>query len=370
MPVVACLVVASLWSTSARADQEVALQLPGLKVVVPDGWVYEAGEIGGRPEVFKDAGGAVIVRFGMDITSCVETVAQFALGGGEMVGQISDPPQGWSGWNFVSDGVPVTLHCRADERTGVPVYFHVMGDSADTGTFLRAYSAGIDAYIDSLVGVTTAPDAVATTPDVTTPGVTTHDGAERRRTFMFTMTGGVAHTTHEGGTLYGGRAAMVVMTMLPLGKVPLGVGPGLRWNDGADIHGSRLIDIDYVLGGGLLVGGLALGPLVGFGGDFTPAAADAPPTAFVVKGGGYAQYGARLGYAFKFPLTLEAMYTKAFRAPDVLPRETRLDVRVVIYWIALTMRYTEYGTVPDSYGVFGPDGRTAQTYWFMGGFGM
>lgn len=192
---------------------------------------------------------------------------------------------------------------------------------------------------------------------------------ERRRSLLITGTVGLGHTSHAPGALWGGRASVAVMSMIPV-KAPLGIGTGLRWNDGGDLGGARLIDIDTVLGGGLLVGGLAVAPLVGFGGDFTPGAADARDGAFVVPGGAYAEYGARISYAFKFPVTVDAVYTKAFRAPDALPRETRLDVRLLVDKVALTARYTEYGAVPEAYAVFGADGLVARTWWLMGGVGF
>lgn len=164
--------MASRWLVSAPAwaDQEVALQLPGLKVVVPDGWVYEVGD---GAEVFKGADGVVIGKIVVAPEPCSVAMARFAIGNAlDMVGVITDPLLGWSGWNYVKNGAPITLHCRAGEMMGVPLYFLHVGYSADNSTLLRAHSAGLDA----LVGVATSPVAGATKVDPTTlDGVATHD---------------------------------------------------------------------------------------------------------------------------------------------------------------------------------------------------
>lgn len=193
---------------------------------------------------------------------------------------------------------------------------------------------------------------------------------QSRRIGMGTLTGGLMSVHRDSGTQFGFQAAGMVGGAMPI-KGPLAFGFGERFTFGSYLNKAHPFDIDVLAGAGLLVGGMAVTPLVGFGGDFTTEGNTATQSTYVVPGGAYIEYGGRVAVAFVPRLTLDATYTKARRTPDALPRESRLDVRMVVDRVAFTVRYTEYATEPDAlFAAFGPEGKVADGLWLLVGIGL
>lgn len=201
---------------------------------------------------------------------------------------------------------------------------------------------------------------------------------ERRRILMLTVTAGPTLSRQAAGDTSGMRAALATTLIGAAGNGPA-AGFGVRYTDGIDLTGARHVEGDMFLGGGFLLGGLTLTPLVGFGADGTvnhQQRDGATLVPFHVPGGAYVEYGARMGYAFKYPpVTLDVAYAKAFRSASAMPTEKRADVRVIVLTkvlpFAVTARYTEYLSETDGFIMpFGPEGRAAQTWWVLGGVGF
>lgn len=153
----------ALGAAPARADQKVALEMPGLEVVVPDDWTYVGG-VG--IAVFADAAGAVIGRLRIDPAPCAQVTARLALEGGlEPGGPIVDPEPGWSGARFTLHGEPIAVYCRTVAILGTSLSAVMEGFHDDRGTLLRAYGVGLDAVVASF-GATPEPGAGAPPPPV------------------------------------------------------------------------------------------------------------------------------------------------------------------------------------------------------------
>lgn len=174
----------------------------------------------------------------------------------------------------------------------------------------------------------------------------------------------------------GAIASMSLGIIKPRGRYTA-AGGGFRLGGGIDSTATGYVDFDLFYGAGLRYRGLTVMPILGLGFDGTPGydSQRPDPEAFEVPFGGYAEYGLVARYAFaSLPMTLEGMYTKAFRTSSALPRERRTELRFsarVGFPLGIVVRYADY--LSDKDGVFtvsGADGRAANGYWILAGLGF
>ena len=241
--------------------------------------------------------------------------------------------------------------------------------AALAGTALAALDLGADHALTLPVAQITLRDDVES---VYSEALTSRS---LRSQAMMTFTLGALATDLAGAadTTYGGIGSMAVMVVRNRGQ-----SIGVRMHGGLDQHGTGILDLDFLLGYGVHAGGLTLSVHGGVGGDFTPGGErDATsPASLYVPPGFYAEYGARLHYALRGALSLEGVYTKAFRSSSALAAETRADVRIALvlpggFPGALTFRHAEY--LPDVSGVFtgfSAADRLASTNWLLFGVGL
>jgi hypothetical protein len=175
----------------------------------------------------------------------------------------------------------------------------------------------------------------------------------------------------KGGALTGGLASLSFAYVPPQPPV-FAYGGQMRLNMGVDATGTGMIDFDALAVGGFQVKGFHLEPVAGLGFNFTSNTNEGPvgnehhlPAAL------YLEYGGRFSYAFEAPVTVELVYTKAYRADATIQSERRADARLTFTPFSLSLRYTEQMAESDFiFASFGSGQPVARLVWVLAGFGM
>jgi hypothetical protein len=175
----------------------------------------------------------------------------------------------------------------------------------------------------------------------------------------------------KGGTLTGGLTSMNVSFVEPAPPV-FAYGGQLRLNGGVDQTGIGMMDFDLLGVGGFQVKGIHLEGVAGLGFNFTTNTNEGPEgNEHHLPVAAYLEYGARLSYAFEAPVSVELLYTKAYRADSTIQSERRADARLTVIPYALSLRYTEQMAESDFFLTsFGSGQPVARLVWLLAGFGF
>lgn len=175
----------------------------------------------------------------------------------------------------------------------------------------------------------------------------------------------------RGGTLTGGLGSLSIAFVMPAPPV-FSYGGQARLTGGVDETGTGMMDVDFIGIGGLQVKGFHLEPVVGLGFNFTTNTNEGPEgNEHYLPAGAYVEYGARFSYAFSVPVTVELLYTKAYRTDATIQSERRADARLTVIPFSLSIRYTEQMAESDFFfASFGSGEPAARLIWLLGGFGI